>query len=213
MTTPDTSPDIQTGTLLDSLDEAGRAVLFTEARTANTFTDESVSAEVLTSIWELARWAPTLANSQPLRVLFVHTPEGRARLGVHMADGNRDKTVSAPAVAVLAYDSQFYEQFPKTFPDRGEMLRSNFAKMPGEAVEDSAKYSAAIGTGVLLLAVRAHGLAAGPMAGFDAAGIDAEFFEGTTWKTHLVVNIGHPGADAWFARLPRVDQDDALAWA
>jgi 3-hydroxypropanoate dehydrogenase len=200
-------------TFLETLDDAGRALLFTEARSANSFADVPVTDEELTSIWNLARWSPSMANSQPLRVLFVRTPEARQRLGAHMAEGNRAKTVSAPAVAVLAYDAEFHEHFPVVFPARGEMYRANFSGMPGEALEGMAKYSAAIQTGVFLLAVRAHGLAAGPMGGIDGPGIDAEFFAGTTWKTHLVVNIGHPGVDPWFDRLPRLDEDTALAWA
>ncbi|MDO9457584.1 malonic semialdehyde reductase [Nocardioides sp.] len=198
---------------LDSLDEAARGLLFTEARTANSFSDTPVTDDELRGVWELARWSPSMANSQPLRVLFVRTPEGRERLLGHMAEGNVAKTRSAPAVAVLAYDSEFHEHFPTVFPARGELMRGNFASMPGEAREGLAKYSAAIQTGVFMLAVRAHGLAAGPMAGFDGPGIDAEFFAGTTWRTHLVVNIGHPGVDPWFDRLPRLDEDVALAWA
>lgn len=198
---------------LDTLDDAGRALLFTEARTSNSFTDQPVTDAELSGIWDLARWSPSMANSQPLRVLFVRTPEGRERLVGHMADGNKAKTESAPAVAVLAYDADFHEHFPTVFPARGEMMRDNFGGMPGEAREGVSKYSAAIQTGVFLLAVRAHGLAAGPMAGFDAAGIDADFFAGTTWKTHLVVNIGHPGVDPWFDRLPRLDADTAVTWA
>jgi 3-hydroxypropanoate dehydrogenase len=200
-------------TSLDTLDDTGRALLFTEARTANAFADVPVTDEELTGIWDLARWSPSMANSQPLRVLFVRTPEGRERLGPQMAEGNRDKTLSAPAVAVLAYDAGFHQHFPTVFPERGEMYRDNFSGMPGEVLEGIAKYSAAIQTGVFLRAVRAHGLAAGPMAGFDGPGIDAEFFAGTTWKTHLVVNIGHPGVAPWFDRLPRLDRDTALAWA
>jgi len=198
--------------VLDELDSTGRALLFTQARTANSFSDQPVTDDELRGIWDLARWSPSMANSQPLRVLFVRTPDSRERLGAHMAEGNRAKTVGAPAVAVLAYDSEFHEHFTTTFPDRAEMFRNNFAAMPGQAVESIAKYSAAIQTGVFLLAVRAHGLAAGPMAGFDGPGIDAEFFAGTTWKTHLVVNIGHPGTNPWFDRLPRLDADTAVSW-
>jgi 3-hydroxypropanoate dehydrogenase len=198
---------------LDTLDGTGRALLFTEARTANSFSDVPVTDEELAGIWDLARWSPSMANSQPLRVLFVRTPEGRARLGRHMAEGNRDKTVSAPAVAVLAYDAEFHQHFPTVFPARGDLYVERFSGMPGEALEGIAKYSAAIQTGVFLLAVRAHGLAAGPMAGFDGPGIDAEFFPGSTWKTHLVVNIGHPGVAPWFDRLPRLGRDTAVAWA
>lgn len=198
---------------LDTLDSAARELLFTDARTANSFADTPVTDEELQGIWDLARFAPTMANSQPLRVLFVRTEEGKNRLANHLADGNKEKALSAPVVAVLAYDEDFHEQFPVTFPDRGEMMRDNFGQMPVEGRSDVAKYSAALGTGVFFMAVRAFGLAAGPMAGMDAAGIDAEFFAGTPWKTHLVVNIGHPGANPWFDRLPRIPAEDAVSWA
>ncbi|GGF49970.1 putative NADH dehydrogenase/NAD(P)H nitroreductase [Marmoricola endophyticus] len=202
-----------TTSTLETLSETGRSLLFSEARTANTFADVPVGDEQLRSIWELARFSPTMANSQPQRVLFVRTPEGKQRLAVHLAEGNRAKALGAPVVAVLAYDTDFHQQFPTTFPARGEALKEQFGGMDEEARGHVAKYSAALATGVLLLAIRSHGLAAGPMAGFDAAGIDEEFFAGTTWHSHLVVNIGHPGSDPWFDRLPRVDVDDALAWA
>ena len=198
----------------ETLDDTSRALLFTEARTANSFTDEPVSDDELHGIWELTRFAPTMANSQPLRVLFVRTPEGKARLLPHVAEGsNRDKAAAAPVVAVLAYDADFHQQFPVTFPDRAEVFLESFGAMPSEAREPISKYSAALATGQFFLAVRAHGLAAGPMGGFDPAGIDEEFFAGTPWRSHLVVNLGHPGEDAWFPRLPRVDVHDALRWA
>jgi len=202
-----------TATTLETLDTSARELLFTEARTANSFSDQPVTDEELRGIWSLTRFAPTMANSQPLRVLFVRTAEGKARLLPHLAEGNRAKAEAAPVVAVLAYDADFHEKFPITFPDRGEMMKDNFGSMPAEAREPISKYSAALATGVFFLAVRAHGLAAGPMAGFDAAGIDEEFFAGTPWKSHLVVNIGHPGDNPWFPRLPRLDVDDAVAWA
>lgn len=195
------------------LDDAARALLFTEARTANTFSDEPVSDETLRGIWELTRFAPTMANSQPLRLLFVRTPEGKKRLAAHLSEGNRAKALSAPVVAVLAYDSEFHEHFPTVFPARGEQYRDSFGSMPTEARAPIASYSAALATGFFLLAVRAQGLAAGPMGGFDKAGVDAEFFGGTTWRSQLIVNIGHPGEDPWFPRNPRIDDRDALAWA
>ncbi|WP_268256119.1 malonic semialdehyde reductase [Streptomyces aurantiogriseus] len=160
----------------------------------------------------LARWSPSAANGQPLRVLFVRTREGKERLVRHLDEGNRAKTLSAPAVAILAYDVDFHEQMPTVFPARGEMLRAAFADQT-EKRESLAVYNSALQTGVFLLAVRAAGLAAGPMAGFDRAGVDGEFFSGTSWRSHLVVNIGHPGADPWFPRLPRVPVEDAIAYA
>src|ERR1700729_757124 len=106
---------------LATLDEAGRALLFTDARTANTWDDTPVTDEELTAIWELAKWAPTSANTQPLRVLYVRPGEGRERLVKFMADGNKAKTEAAPAVAVLAVDTRFHEHIPTIFPMRPEM--------------------------------------------------------------------------------------------
>lgn len=197
---------------LDVLDDAGRKVLFTEARTANTFAEVAVADDELAMIWELARWSPSAANGQPLRALFVRTREGKERLVRHLDEGNRAKTLSAPAVAVLAYDVDFHEHMPTVFPARGDMLRAAFAGQM-ETRETIAAYNSALQTGVFLLAVRAAGFAAGPMAGFDKAGVDGEFFAATSWRSHLVVSIGHPGADPWFPRLPRVPVEDALAWA
>ena len=196
---------------LPLLDEAGRALLFTGARTANSFAPTPVTDAELDGIWDLAKWPPTAANTQPLRVLYVRTPEGRERLVRHMNDGNKAKTATAPAVAVLAVDTQFHEHIPQLVPFRPE-LKDAFAANDTMRTE-TMQFSGALHAGYVLLAVRAHGLAAGPMAGFDAAGLDAEFFPDGRWKSVLVVNIGHPGPDPWFGRLPRLDHTDAIKWA
>jgi 3-hydroxypropanoate dehydrogenase len=193
------------------LDEAGRALLFTEARTVNTFAPTPVTDEELTDVWELAKWPPTAANLQPLRVLFIRTAAGKQRLLPHMNDGNRDKTGTAPAVAVLALDTSFHEHAPTVFP-RNPAFRDTFEANP-EMRDQTGRFSAGLQIGYFLLAVRAVGLAAGPMAGFDAAGIDREFFPDGRFRSLLVVNIGHPGENAWFDRLPRLAYADALVWA
>jgi 3-hydroxypropanoate dehydrogenase len=196
---------------LIALDADAQKLLFTEARTANTFSDEPVSDEQLRAITELAKWPPTMANTNPLRILFLRTPEGRRRLGPLMSDGNRAKTVSAPAVAVLAIDTDFHEKIPELLPFRPE-LRDAFVA-DAENRERVATFNGALQAGYFILAVRAAGLAAGPMLGFDGPGIDAEFFAGQSWKTILVVNIGKPGTDPWFDRLPRLAHEDYVEYA
>jgi 3-hydroxypropanoate dehydrogenase len=196
---------------LGKLDEAGRALLFTEARTANSWADTPVSDEELASIWELAKWAPTSANTQPLRVLYVRPGAGRDRLVKFMAEGNKAKTGAAPAVAVLAVDTRFHEHIPTVFPMRPQM--KDFFEANEELRENGAKFNAALQAGYFILAVRAHGLAAGPMTGYDAPGLDAEFFPGGRYKSILVVNIGHPGENPWFGRLPRLEHEDVISWA
>lgn len=193
------------------LDEAGRALLFTEARTAYSFSSTPVSDEELTEIWELAKWPPTSANIQPLRVLYVRTDEGKQRLLPLINESNRAKSASAPVVAVLAFDTAFHEHIPDIFPIKPE-LKDVFAADP-DMRENSGRFSAGLQVGYFLLAVRAAGLVAGPMAGFDRSGVDAEFFPEGRFKSLLVVNLGHPGEKAWFDRLPRLPHESAVRWA
>ena len=197
--------------VLEPLDARGREILFTQARTANTFADTPVSDEELREIWELTRFTPTMANTQPLRVVFVRTPEGKERLVPHMNEGNRAKTAAAPVTAIVAYDKNWHEEIPNVFPIRPEM--KDYFAADEAARHGAGNFSAALQAGAFILAVRAVGLAAGPMAGYDKEAIDAEFFPAGEWTTLMVVNIGHPGESPWFDRLPRVDVDKALAWA
>ncbi len=208
-----TSPSSDATALAERLaiDATTQALLFTAARTANTFSDEPVSDAQLQAITELAKWPPTMANTNPLRILFVRTPEGKSRLEPLIAEGNRAKTVSAPAVAVLAVDTEFHEKIPELLPFRPE-LRDNFAADPDNRAR-LAIFNGALQAGYLILAIRAAGLAAGPMLGFDGPGIDAEFFADRPWKTVLVINIGRPGIDPWFERLPRLAHEDYVQYA
>jgi 3-hydroxypropanoate dehydrogenase len=193
-----------------ALSPEARELLFTDARTSNSFSDEPVSDEQLRAITDLSKWPPTMANTNPLRILFVRTPEGKQRLAPHMSEGNREKTVSAPAVAVLAVDVDFHEKIPELFPARAQM-RESFAGDEANR-ERLARFNGALQAGYFILAVRAAGLAAGPMLGFDADGIDAEFFADRNYKTILVVNIGKPGENPWFPRLPRLQHEDYVQY-
>lgn len=186
-------------------------LLFREARTANAFTDEPVSEEQVRAIYDLVKWAPTALNAQPLRVLLVPHGEARTRLLGHMAPGNRDKTAGAPLVAVLAADLDFHEQLPEVFPHVAG-ARDSFAADEHRRLE-AARFNAALQAGYFLLGVRAAGLAAGPMGGFDADGIDNDLLAGTSWRSIMVVNLGHPAENAWRDRLPRLPFDEVVRTA
>lgn len=193
-----------------ALDGDAQALLFTEARTANSFSPDPVDDATLRSIWELTKWGPTGGNTNPLRVLYVRTDEAKQRLLGHLNEGNVAKTASAPAVAVLAADTRFHDLVPTLLPFRPELKDA----LEDEAVREPLwKFGSALQAGYFILGARAAGLAAGPMAGFDADGVDREFFAGTTWRSILLVNIGRPGADPWFDRLPRPDFDTAVRLA
>jgi 3-hydroxypropanoate dehydrogenase len=114
-------------------------------------------------------------------------------------------------VAVLAVDTRFHEYIPTVLPFRPEM--KDVFEANEELRVSGGNFNAALQAGYFILSVRAHGLAARPMVGFDAAGVDAEFFSDGRWHTVLVVNIGHPGENPWFDRLPRLDHADVVRWA
>ncbi|WP_433526310.1 malonic semialdehyde reductase [Nocardia pseudovaccinii] len=197
---------VQPATLLPLAAEA-QDLLFREARTANTFTDAPVTDDQIRDIYELIKYGPTSMNQQPLRIVLVRSPEARARLVTHMIDNNKPKTAAAPLTAILAADLNFHENLPKVFPHAPE-AKEYFAD-PDYRTE-SARFNALIQTGYFILGIRAAGLAAGPMNGFDAEGLDKDFFPDGTHNSLVVVNIGTPGADAWFPRSPRLTYDEVV---
>ena len=199
----------QTTTAPLALSDDAQELLFRSARTANTFTEEPVSDEQVQAIYDLIKWAPTSMNLQALRIVLVRSPEARAKLVDHMGDGNKAKTATAPLVALLAADVNFHDELHRTFP-HFPGARDVFAG-DDTAREGVAKFNGALQVGYFILGVRAAGLAAGPMTGFDAAGINADFFPDDEHRVLAVVNIGHPGEGAWFDRLPRLDYDEVVS--
>ncbi|MCM2576261.1 malonic semialdehyde reductase [Streptomyces meridianus] len=191
-----------------ALDAAAQDLLFREARSANTFTDEPVTDEQIQAVYDLVKYAPTAFNQSPLRIVLVRSDEGRERLVQHMAEGNRPKTSTAPLVAILAADHEFHEELPRLFPHFPQAKDAFFAERP--AREQSASFNAALQVGYFIIGIRAAGLAAGPMTGYDAAGINKEFFPDGDHSVLAVVNIGRPGESAWLERSPRLAYDEVV---
>jgi 3-hydroxypropanoate dehydrogenase len=188
------------------LDQSVIDQLFTNGRTHNAFLDKPVSDDLLLEVARLAELGPTEANTLPGRFVFVKSPEAKAKLLPAMAEGNRAKTEKAPAALIVAYDIEFYEKLPKTFPHAD--ARSWYVGRDEAAKRWVAERSTALQIGYLTMAARALGLDVGPMAGFDPAAVDAAFFAGTTWKSYLIVNIGYGDHEKLFPRSPRLEGDE-----
>ncbi|GAA3564870.1 malonic semialdehyde reductase [Amycolatopsis ultiminotia] len=182
-------------------------LLFREARTANSFSSEPVTDEQVRAIYDLVKWAPTSMNTQPLRALVLRSAEARQRLLPHLSEGNRAKTETAPITVILAADVDFHENIPQVFPHKPE-AKELFADETGRA--EFSKLNSLLQVGYFIIGVRAAGLAAGPMTGFDNAGVDQEFFGENKWRSQVVVNVGKPGENPWFDRLPRLDFDQVV---
>ncbi|WP_405723820.1 malonic semialdehyde reductase [Streptomyces sp. NBC_01537] len=190
------------------LDATAQDLLFREARTANAFTDEPVTDEQIQAIYDLVKYAPTAFNQQPLRVVLVRSAEARERLVGHLGEGNQAKTAAAPLVAILAADNEFHEELPTQFPAFPQAKDIFFSERA--AREQSARFNAALQVGYFIVGVRAAGLAAGPMTGFNAEGINKEFFGDGDHSVLAVVNIGKPGENAWYPRSPRLAFDEVV---
>lgn len=181
-------------------------LIFREARTYNAFKPDPIDPALLRRIYDLAKMGPTAANSLPARIVFVVSPEAKEKLRPALSAANADKTIAAPAVAIFAYDLEFYENLPKTFPHTD--ARSWFVGKPAH-IETTAFRNATLQAAYFMIAARSLGLDCGPMSGFDNATVDAAFFAGTAWKSNFLCNLGHGTTDRLFGRLPRLDFDEA----
>ena len=180
--------------------------VFHDARTTNLFVDEPVDVATVREVYDAVRWAPTAMNGQPLRIAVVESREARERLAAHLHEGNRAKTLAAPLSVVAAYDPAFHEHLEVLAPHRTGARE----KMEGDVEfrHTFGRTNGLIQLGYLILGLRAAGLAVGPMTGLDAAGIDADLFAESGWRTLAVLNVGHAASDEPGAVRPRAGRLD-----
>jgi 3-hydroxypropanoate dehydrogenase len=188
------------------VDADTRALLFTEARTPNGWLDRPVDKATLLTLYELVKWAPTSANAQPARYVFLTSAAGKARLKPHLSEGNIEKTTTASVTVIVAHDLAFHDDLAKNFPMKD--LSGRFRRDPA-AAELMALRNGTIQGSFLMLAARALGLDVGAMSGFDQEGVDREFFAGTTLRSNFLCNLGYGNPAKLFRRLPRYDFDEA----
>ena len=184
--------------------------LFTDARTQNGFTAEGVLPAKLQELQHLMKWGPTSANCSPARIVFVTSPEAKARLVDCMSPGNVEKTKQAPVVAIIGTDMAFYEKLPFLFPHAD--AKSWFVGKK-EFADTTAFRNSSIQGGYFILAARAVGLDCGPMSGFDNAKVDAAFWAGTTVETNFIVSLGEGDPSKLFPRSPRLSFEEACSIA
>ena len=189
-----------------TLETAAHDLLFREARTHNKWQDKPVTDEQIHELYDLLKFGPTSANSSPARFLFVRTPQGKEKLRPALSAGNVDKTMAAPATAIVAHDPKFYDQLPTLFPHAD--ARGWFAGNEALA-EETAFRNGSLQGAYLIVAARALGLDCGPMSGFDRAKVDEAFLAERGWRSNFLVNIGHGDASALHPRAPRLGFDEA----
>ncbi|MBN8530863.1 MAG: malonic semialdehyde reductase [Alphaproteobacteria bacterium] len=185
----------------DALDEDALDQIFNEARTHSFWLDRQVDDALLEQVYDLAKMAPTSANCQPMRVVFVKSKEAKEKLKPLLDAGNVEKTMSAPVTAIIGHDLEFYEKLSVLFPHAPD-ARSWFAGRE-EVIKTTAFRNGSLQGGYFILAARTLGLDCGPMSGFNNAKVDEAFFSGTKIKSNFLVNLGYGDASKLHPRSPR----------
>jgi 3-hydroxypropanoate dehydrogenase len=195
------------------IDDKSLDLLLRSARTHNGWLDKPVSDDQLRAIYEIMKWGPTSSNSQPARIVWVRTREGKEKLRPALSSGNTAKTMEAPVTAIVAYDTRFYEQLPRTFP-HNPTAQTWFM---GEGKEDVAFKTAfrngSLQGAYLMIAARSLGLDIGAMSGFDNAKVDEAFFPDGRFRSNFLCNIGYGDHSKLFNRSPRLAFEDSCSFA
>ena len=190
---------------IQRLNDDALDLVLREARTYTAWIDKPVSEDDLRALHDLMRWGPTSANCCPMRLVFVQSPEAKERLKPCLARGNVDKTMAAPATAIVAYDLKFWVHLPRLFPvmDMQGMYRDS-----EEMAFDAAFRNGSLQGAYMIVAARSLGLDCGPMSGFDRAKVDAAFFGGTSVRSNFLCNLGYGDPATLYPRGPRFDFDE-----
>lgn len=188
-----------------AIDENARKRLFTEARTANIFLDKPVEPSLLQELYELMKWGPTSMNSCPVRISFLTTPEAKKRAMPALVDGNIARAKSAPILAIIGMDMEFYHYLPELFPHAPE--NKKLFEDSEIAAQMTALRNSTLQGAYFIMAARAVGLDCGPMSGFDNTYVDQEFFAGTHVKSNFLCTLGFSDPSRNYPRGPRFKFD------
>lgn len=188
------------------LDDQALDKIFRNARTHNGWLPKPVTDDQLHAIYDLMKWGPTSANTQPVRIVFVRTKEGKEKLRPALSAGNTEKTMTAPVTAIVAYDTEFYEHLPRTFP-HDQTAITWFKGTPAAA--PTAFRNGTLQGAYMIIAARALGLDCGAMSGFNNAIVDEAFFPDGRLKTNFLCNIGYGDPAKLFGRSPRLTFEEA----
>jgi len=138
------------------------------------FSERPVPADVLRSLFEAARWAPSSSNEQPWAYIVATRDdhENFAKMLSVLIEFNAGWAKNAPVLALA-------------------VAELNFAK--NNAPNRNAQYDTGAATALLSVEATARGLAVHQMAGFDPAKAREVFAIPAGWEAIAAIAIGYPG--------------------
>ena len=182
--------------------------MFEDGRTHRAFIDQPVEDSLLFRLYDLAKIAPSASNLCPMRITFVKDVTQKQKVIAAAAEGNKAKIESAPVVAIIAHDAKFYDHVEILAP---HMNADAFRQQETEKLEQIAVENCWLQAGFFIAAARSLGLDCGPMSGFDKAKIDEGFYQGTSWRSNLLMNLGYGDASKLHPRGHRLNFDEACS--
>ena len=181
------------------------ASLFDDARTHRFFSDKPVPESLLKTLYDTVKFAPSASNTCPMRILFVTSDTAKDKLMEAVGDGNKPKVQTAPVIAVVAHDMEFYKHLGTLAP---HLDADSFAAQGEDKLRMQASNNAWLQGGYLILAARALGLDCGPMSGFNPAKVNELFFGDSSWRASFLLSLGYGSGANIRDRAPRLGFDD-----
>jgi 3-hydroxypropanoate dehydrogenase len=188
------------------LDQHTLDTLFINARSHNGWLDTDITDNQIHQIYELMKFCPTAANNSPARITFVKSKSAKQRLKIHLDEGNIEKSMTAPVVAIISYDVEFYEKLEFLFPHTD--ARSWYADNPAK-IKSAGEMNATLQGAYFMLAARSVGLDCGPMGGFNNTSLDKDFFPDGKTKSIFICALGQGDKSKIYPRNPRLSFDEA----
>jgi len=191
----------------EPVDDATLDLLFRSARTYNGWLPKPVSDELVRKLYDVLKMAPTSGNCNPMRVVFVKSPQGKKKLLPGLKPANVEKTLAAPVTAVMGYDTEFYEHLELLAPHVAKDRRANYLADP-QLAQRAALRNATLQGAYMIMAARALGLDCGPMSGILHDVLDRDFFPGGKVVSNFIMNIGYGDPASVRPRAARFAFDD-----
>lgn len=184
------------------------SAIFYDCRTPRGFLDTPVNDVEILAAYDAMKWGPTAFNGQPLRLIMVNSQSARGELIPLVSEGNRGRVASAPQVAIVAADTDFHLNLSRLSPQVAESpIFQDQERRSGLAMSQTW-----LQLGYLIIALRAQGLAVGPMTGFNAQAVTETFLAGSAHQAVALLTIGHEDESVQRERQERLTHDEAIDW-
>jgi nitroreductase len=144
---------------------------FLERWSPRSFSNQEVSEDVLLSLFEAARWAPSGSNNQPWRFIVARTPEQLATFHSFINPFNVVWCAKAPLLALVI----------------------SHTKTPKGTDNPSHAFDAGTAWGYLALEANNQGLITHAMGGFEREQAREALHIPADYELHAVIAIGYRG--------------------